>query len=999
MRMSRRIAVMTLCGSLLCAGGAGSAGAQEAELPEQCQMTVVFPDWKGYPDDTLAMNSMFSFFGYHGQGILYVQPKKEVSQFRMYVNGNVIDTSQMPGGGTYSLDISALTVDGRNTVQVSNIVPSDLAEAVTVAVPYPEILKGSLQEAGIREQAMDMISDLIESDVRNGFTSASLAVIRGGRLVYENAWGKVNSYLPDGNENPDSPPVTADTMYDLASVTKMFSVNYAMQKLVTDGQLDLDACVTQFLGDSFVDDTTVEGFGDNPADLETIKAWKAELTIRDVLRHQAGFPADPRYCAPYIYKSDLEEGESYPENPLFVGNGADEKTRNATVEAICRTPLAYEPGTKTLYSDLDYMILGLVAEKITGKDLNTWLKETFWDPMNLTHITYNPLENGFKPEDCAATELNGNTRDGLLDFPGYRTYTLQGEVHDEKAWYCMGGISGHAGLFASAGDLAKLASVMLCGGYGEHSFFSRNVMDQFTAPKKEDAANWGLGWWRQGDNQRVWYFGTQAGSGTIGHQGWTGTLVMIDPERQLVIAYLTNRINSPVTDSKVDADRFDGNWFTSSTLGFVPQILSIGMDTDQDISMQLLDLAADMAAESMKLVPEGTDFAGDHPSVRNARSKWELFELTAKRCQDQEYADALRAGMEEIHTKLFPDGDGAQDLPDTGQAPDQKQDVAVKETEIPITAIMPVRIGQVEDRTAGTGCTVFICENGMRAGLDVRGGGPASRESQLLNPLMSAQIIHGIVLAGGSAYGLGTANGVMEYLEEHGYGLDVGITKVPLVAQADIFDLTVGDPSVRPDAAMGYEAARLAFEQPNYQDGNYGAGCGATVGKIAGMDTCMKTGIGSYAVQIGELQVGAVVVCNALGDVYDWKSGKMIAGLLTEDKTALGSTEEYMKSSIEVRENKFTGNTTLAVVITNAEFDKARLCKIAGMAHDGYARSIHPVHTSADGDSIYAVSVGSVPADQDLVGMMAADVVSEAIVRAVKSAQGAYGYPAASDLE
>ncbi|MBP5212771.1 MAG: P1 family peptidase [Pyramidobacter sp.] len=319
--------------------------------------------------------------------------------------------------------------------------------------------------------------------------------------------------------------------------------------------------------------------------------------------------------------------------------------------------------------------------------------------------------------------------------------------------------------------------------------------------------------------------------------------------------------------------------------------------------------------------------------------------------------------------------------------------------EIPITEVAPVRIGQTENAEAGTGCTVFICPEGMRAGIDVRGGGPASREIHLLNPLTAAQSIHAIVLAGGSAFGLGTAGGVMKLLEERGIGFDVGITKVPLVAQSDIFDLTVGDAFVRPDEAMGYEAARRALDSPDYRDGNYGAGCGATVGKIAGMETCMKTGIGSYAMQIGELKIGAVVVLNALGDVFDWKSGAQIAGLLSEDKSTLRRTDEYMKRSVKAVENKFTGNTTLAVVITNARFDKAKLCKIAGMAHNGYARSIKPVHTSADGDTIYAVSAGEFEADQDLVGTLAAESVSEAIIRAVTSAESAYGFTAAADLK
>lgn len=317
--------------------------------------------------------------------------------------------------------------------------------------------------------------------------------------------------------------------------------------------------------------------------------------------------------------------------------------------------------------------------------------------------------------------------------------------------------------------------------------------------------------------------------------------------------------------------------------------------------------------------------------------------------------------------------------------------------EINICDIGEIKIGQAENVQAGTGCTVLYTEQGMAAGLDVRGGGPASRESELMNPLAAAQTIHGIVLAGGSAFGLGAADGVMQYLEERGIGFDVGPLKVPLVCQADLFDLTVGDPYTRPDRDMGYEAC-INAQHGNYRDGNYGAGCGATVGKIAGMDFCMKSGIGSYALQLGELQVGALVAVNALGDIYDWKTGCKAAGLLTEDKKSFRRTEDLMYASTEVVENKFTGNTTIGIIVTNASFTKTSLCKIAGMAHDGYARSIRPVHTTADGDSIYAVSVGDVAADQDLTGTLAAEVMSEAILRAVTSAKSAYGFPAYEDM-
>ena len=592
---------------------------------------VSFPEWKGYTDDTLVLNSMYSFPGYHGQGKLYFRVSDAVEQFRMYINGHPVNTEGLAGDNLWVLDFSDYSINGMNTVQVSNIKPLDLKDAVTLYVPYPEVLEGTPEEEGIRPEALALITDIIETDIENGFTSAQLSIIRNGRLVYENAWGKVNTYLPDGTPCTDSAMVTTDTLYDLASVTKMFATNYALQKLVTDGKIDIDAKITDFLGEEFVSETIQVPVDTNGAvknldslpDLETIKSWKAELTVRDLLRHQGGFPADPKYGAPKLYRKDVSK-EDYPDNPLFAGNEVGEATRADTIAMICKTPLDYEPGTKTVYSDVDYMILGYVVEQVTGEDLDTWLKQNIYEPIGLSHLTFNPLQHGYEKEDCAATELNGNTRDGLLDFDGFRTETIQGEVHDEKAWYCMAGVSGHAGLFSNATDIAKLASVMLSGGYGDHRFFSRNVMDMFTAPKSINDAHWGLGWWREADYDRAWYFGTESASSTIGHQGWTGTLVMIDPDHDLVIAYLTNKINSPVTDPYGNPNRFDGGYYTASTLGFVPEILSIGMDSNEDISYQLRDLTADMAEEAMKLIPEGVSLDSDHPAARNARSKIQL---------------------------------------------------------------------------------------------------------------------------------------------------------------------------------------------------------------------------------------------------------------------------------------------------------------------------------------------------------------------------------------
>lgn len=317
--------------------------------------------------------------------------------------------------------------------------------------------------------------------------------------------------------------------------------------------------------------------------------------------------------------------------------------------------------------------------------------------------------------------------------------------------------------------------------------------------------------------------------------------------------------------------------------------------------------------------------------------------------------------------------------------------------EIPITQIPHFHLGNAQDAAAATGCTVLLCPQGAAAGLDVRGGGPASRESELLRPVAAAETIHAVLLSGGSAFGLDAAGGVMRWLEEHGIGFDTGVAKVPLVCASCLYDLTVGSSTVRPDAAMGYAACENAL-QGGYRDGCFGAGTGASVGKFRGMDQAMKTGIGSYAVQLGALAVGAVVAVNALGDIYDERSGRQIAGLLAPDHSRFLSTEEEMYQSSKVVKNKFVGNTTIGAVLTNARFTKTEANKIAAMAQNGLVRAIRPVNTTADGDSLYALSSGDVEADLDMVGTLAAQVVSQAILRAVDRAESGYGLPARGSL-
>ena len=232
-------------------------------------------------------------------------------------------------------------------------------------------------------------------------------------------------------------------------------------------------------------------------------------------------------------------------------------------------------------------------------ELDKYVENTFYKPLGLNNIVYNPLEKGFSKNTIAATELNGNTRDGAVNFANIRDYTLQGEVHDEKAYYSMGGVAGHAGLFSNASNLAKLAQVMINGGgYGNHKFFSQNTIDEFTK-RKSSSPVWGLGWWRQGDNGRSWYFSPQSSRNTYGHQGWTGTLTLIDPENNLIIVLLTNKINSPLIDNSINPNMFYGNKFTTATLGAIPTLVyeSIIHNDDDAIDANL----AQMVDENLKL--------------------------------------------------------------------------------------------------------------------------------------------------------------------------------------------------------------------------------------------------------------------------------------------------------------------------------------------------------------------------------------------------------------
>lgn len=496
-------------------------------------------------DDSLVTNQMNTFYGYSGQGKILLKCKN-ISDFRVFVNGVELKLNNFNDSDWNVVDISSITINGNNKIQVSKV-NAENNNIVDIKIPYPTLIDATSEYKN--NDNLKLIDQIINAEIKNGFTSAQLVITKNGKIIKQASYGNVNSYNKDGSRIENGIPVTNDTLYDLASNTKMYATNYAIQKLVSEGKLDVNQKVNEIFPE----------FKDKEND--KIKG-KNSLTVKEILQHQAGFPADPQYHN-NNYDPNSPTLNTPNANKLFTQN------RNEMLKKVIDTPLEYVPGTKTMYSDVDYILLGFIIEKISGQNLDEYMKENYYKPLGLTHITFNPLENGFNKNQIAATELNGNTRDGLLDFKNIRKDTVQGQVHDEKAFYSMEGISGHAGLFSNASDLAVLTQVTLNGGgYGEHKFFDADTMDNFIKPK-DNNASYGLGWRRKGTNLYSWAFSPLADKSTIGHTGWVGTLTVVDPVNNTSVVLLTNTKNSPVLNKEKSSNDFLGNHYLTGGYGLI----------------------------------------------------------------------------------------------------------------------------------------------------------------------------------------------------------------------------------------------------------------------------------------------------------------------------------------------------------------------------------------------------------------------------------------------
>lgn len=314
-----------------------------------------------------------------------------------------------------------------------------------------------------------------------------------------------------------------------------------------------------------------------------------------------------------------------------------------------------------------------------------------------------------------------------------------------------------------------------------------------------------------------------------------------------------------------------------------------------------------------------------------------------------------------------------------------------------LTDVPGVKVGHFTETRRPTGCTVVLTEDGATCGVDVRGGAPGTRETALLDPVNTVAVVHGLLLSGGSAFGLDAATGVMRHLEERGVGFAVGAVRVPIVPAAILFDLAVGDAHIRPDAAAGYAASRSA-SNGQVAEGSVGAGTGATVGKLWGLARAMKGGIGTASIRLpGGLVVGALVAVNAVGDIVDPADGRLVAGARSADGRNLRGSMRALIAG-DVPATLLGSNTTIGVVATNASLTKAEATRVAQMAHDGLARTIQPVHTPWDGDTVFALATGGLAASELLVGALGAEVTARAILRAVRLARGLPGLPSAADI-
>ncbi len=474
------------------------------------------------------VNDRAIFKGYQGRGDIIID-NQDATSADIYINGEKLNIAHpLQAYNSYQYALNKRTKNGDNTFRIENILPE--GANVNITIPYP-VLK---DETSKYKQNFTKVDALIKDDIEQGFPGAVLLVVKDGNIIKNSAYGYARKFA-DGGELLTTPvKMTTDTLFDIASNTKMFATNFSLMKLVSEGKLNVSLPISHYL-------PTYHGAG---RDLRTVK---------DILTHNAGYSPQVRF-----FTRDNDLGAKF--------FSQDSNKTKALI--LTKVPFAIGRLAKRMYSDTDYMLLGMMIEKITAMPLDLYVEYNIYHPIGLTRTIFNPRQKGFRKNQFAATEIHGTTRGNRVEFENVRTYVLQGEVHDEKAYHSLAGVAGHAGLFSTAKDMAVLAQALLNrGGYGEKQLFSGKVIDQFIKPD-DGNGTYGLGWRRANNGDRKWHFGPYASASAYGHTGWTGTVTVIDPEHDLAIILLTNARHSEIEGDEKDY-QFKGEQFETGKYGSV----------------------------------------------------------------------------------------------------------------------------------------------------------------------------------------------------------------------------------------------------------------------------------------------------------------------------------------------------------------------------------------------------------------------------------------------
>lgn len=488
--------------------------------------------WPDHSSKRTLVNNRAGFFGYQGQGQLLLQ-LGTATALTLSINGKSLSFRPDASlGQQLVLDISSITRDGLNQLELVDIEP--LGAQIRLVLPYPTLQTGTPESVGVSVSQLNQLDSLIQREITQGFPGAVLLIVKDGKIIKHSAYGYANRYDKNGVGLSHPEVMRTDTLFDLASNTKMYATNYALMQLVSAGKLDINAPVAHYLSE-------YQGQG------------RDSRLISDLLYHSAGYPPEVHFHLP-----DNRHG------PAFYSTD-----RRLSMQLIATKVLfERERGGKAVYSDIDYMLLGLIIERITGMPQDQYLEQTLYQPMGLQRTMFNPLRKGVAAEQIAATELDGNSRGGRVMFPADKRAVVRGEVHDEKARYAFDGVAGHAGLFSTAEDTARLAMLALHGGYGLTPVFNQAVLQQFVRPSVTDHTV-GLGWRTATGGDLSWHFGPYASTYAFGHTGWTGTATLIDPYYNLVVVLLTNKKHSPVLSEGNNGYFFAGDRFETGMYGSI----------------------------------------------------------------------------------------------------------------------------------------------------------------------------------------------------------------------------------------------------------------------------------------------------------------------------------------------------------------------------------------------------------------------------------------------